>query len=232
MKLTRKSLARALIVAAIVTGVTFATAPAAAQSDTSPLDGILGDDDEAGPLESASSYGKSLWSAASGLQDRAGWWIANNAIPDVAANNVAWLDNDGPTASEEAASVTSYYNSHNATLEAYANDRGNWSSNETVEIVIHLDGTSETRFLLANASDGNLTSSRMVDSTERTPTHDLEVCGYAAEQAQEELERFTTTYAETGDAVTKSYLAKRSTKYGNDVETSIFPSSGSCGGDN
>jgi len=217
----------ALVVVATITGVTLATAPAAAQSDGMPLEGILDSDDSDtnSPIETISSLGSSAWAAGGGFQDRAAFWLAER-LPDSAA---AWVPVSNQTAADEAREVARYYNVNNATLEGYANDRGNWSSNKTVSLTISIDGETAQRYLLVNVSNGSIESSRIVNSTSRTSDHYVELCGFGATQAREELGHFTEEYAEPNKTPDQAYKARMAAKYGGSVETDLYPSSGSCG---
>jgi len=198
----------ALLVVATVTGVTFATAPAVAQSDT-PLGHVF----EGDTSEKAGDGLSAVWSSVWGYQDRAVWAI---------------LGTKDRTASEEMSGAATYFNVNNETLISYANARRNFSSNETVEFTLHLNGETTTRHLVINATEGNLTRAEIISSTNRTATHVLEVCDYAADQSHEELETFTTEYAEPNESVDAAYLGKMKGRYGDDVETTLFPSSGDC----
>jgi len=212
-----------MLVAALVTGVTFATGAVAADGHDSALGDVLdGPDANESTLGWASDGLSATWAGAQGAQDRAGWWISNQ---------VPALETETSTATEEARSVTTYYNGHNATLEEYASDRTNWTSNQTLEITWHLEDSTATRYLLANVSDGNVTSSRMVANTSRSADHTLKLCRYGAEQSQEELKYFVQEYAEDGEDVDAAYKARLKGKYNDDVETTLFPSGGECGGD-
>lgn len=212
-----------LAVALLVTGVTFATAPALADgSDEPTLSGVFtGDADGDGSrLERASSAWDSVTAGLGGARARAGFWLSENV--DV-------VDGDETTAADQARALTTYYENHNQTLEAYVNARKNFSSDRTVEITIHRNGETATRYLLANASNGNVTT-RVVTSTDRIPDEDLAVCGFAAASAYEELTHFTEEYAESNEDVDAAYVARLKSRYGDDVETSLYPSDGDCSG--
>lgn len=217
---TTKSVALAVIVVATVTGVTLTTGIATAQDGTQrPLgDVIEGPAEDQSRSEWASNGVDALVAGWDGARERALWW----------SSSLVGYGDDGVTAANEATATTTTWNSHNATLEAYANERRTFDRNETVEITWYVDEEQATRYLLANESGGNVTT-RMVESTERTPTHDLDLCGYAAEQSQEELSRFISDFAEPDEDVDASYRSGLGGKYGDDVETSLYSSSGDCG---
>lgn len=211
-----------MLVAASVTGVTaLAASPVAAADDDTLLGGVLeGPDDDESRTEWALGGASVAWSAAKGAQERSSWWFGGlNPFAD-----------EPPGAAEEAKALTTYYNGNNATLEAYANERTNWTADHTVEITILVEDSEATRYLVANASNGNLTDTTMVKTTSRTPDETLTACGYAAEQSQEELEYFIQEYAEPNKDVDTKYLARIKGKYNKDVETSLYPSGGDCEG--
>jgi hypothetical protein len=169
------------------------------------------------------------FSYAEGERQRLQWWAFS--VPSGLADVLGVSSSSEPTASEKATAVQEVWNANNETLASWANAREDWSSNRTVEVTLFVDGESSTRFVLANASNGSVTT-RMVNATSRTPTDDVELCGYAAKRAPTELEAFVEEYAAPNESVTTSYLAELRGKYGQDVETSLYDSSGSCSGAN
>ncbi|WP_255149779.1 hypothetical protein [Halorarius halobius] len=226
--MARFSLRALVAIVVIVTGVTTTAvvAPAAAQTDTEDriLEGVFGDDGET----SVSDYARAGWALASGAADRARHWTSKR-VPSFLAESVPALAPEETSAVEEASAVTTYYNSHNETLEAYVNERGNFTGNHTVKVTWKLDGEEETRYVLANESGGDV-STRMVESTNRTADETVTVCGFAAESSYEELQHFVEEYAEPNEDLDASYLARLKGRYGDDVDTSLYPSSGECSG--
>lgn len=220
------------LVLATVTGVTITASPVAADGhDDTVLGGVLDGPDANESVRSWAAGGvSSAWSAATGASDRASWYVGT-ILPDAVTDSVPALKRDEPDPAAEAKALTTYYNGRNATLEAWANERGNWTTNHTVEITWHLGGETATRYLVVNTSNGNLTSTEMVSSTSRTANQSVDLCGYAAEQSQEELQYFVQNYGEPNEDVETEYLARLKGRYNKDVETTLFPSSGTCGGD-
>lgn len=221
----------ALAVALSVTGVTFAAAPALADHNTDEpiLDGVFSDSseedqEESSGLEKISSGWDSISAGLEGARARAGYWIGEKA-----GGVVPFLEAEETTAGDQARALTTYYGNHNGTLEAYVNSRENFSQNHTVQVTIHLNDETATRYLLANESGGNVTT-RVVKSTDRTPNESLEICGFAAASAYEELKHFTQNYAEPNKDVDTAYKARMKGRYGDDVETSLYPSGGECSG--
>lgn len=210
----------ALLVVATVTGVTFATAPAAAQSDETVLSGVFDGDSS----EQARALGSAVWSGIGASMDRALWATRNSWV------GTSVFGENTISASEEADGVASYYNANNATLESWINSRKNVSENHTVEVTLHIGDSSATRYVVANASNGNITRSEMVSSTNRTAAHSVDLCGFAAEQATEELRYFSENYASEEKDVDGAYLGRMKGRYSEDVETTLYNSSGSCGG--
>ena len=223
--MTGNRLASAIVFAVLlVTGVTFAAAPTVADAGglDAPLSDVLGGED-ASTLETATAGLSAGWNGLFGAKDRA-WHSSSEWLED----NLGLLADDDPTAESRARAVQTYWNTHNASFERYGNQRGNWSQSQTVKIMWNINGKTATRYLLANASNGNVTSTRIVSSTTRTADHDLALCGYAAEQSYAELQSFHEEFVEPNKSVTAAYLGKLNGRYSGDVETSLIDSSGSC----
>jgi hypothetical protein len=216
-----------LALALVVTGVTIGAAPAAADSDDPVLDGVFSDDDgnETSIADRVASGASALRAGLGGLQDRAGFWVSQTV-----GDRVPALAGDQTSAADQASALTTYYRANHETLERYVNARRNFSGDRTVEVTIKLNGEEETRYLLANESNGNVTTS-VVSSTSRTVNEDLTVCGFAAQSSYEELKHFTENYAEPGKDVDASYKARLASRYGDDVETSLYPAGGDCSED-
>lgn len=218
----------AVVVVATVTGVTALATPAAAQSDDSSLLGDVVGQDAPDFTDDPGAWFSAGWSGLGGASDRALYWVRTKT-PGFLSERFPSLASDR-TAASEADAVAAYFNEHNATLLEYANQRANWSQNYTVELAWTLDGETATRYLVTNASDGNLTSARITSSTSRTVDHNVELCGYAAASSRDELQRFTEEFAEPGENVTPAYRARLGAKYGGNVETSLYPTEGDCNG--
>lgn len=217
-----------LALSLVVTGVTIgASSPAVADSHDPVLGGVFSDDEDgnATVAERVASGAAALGAGLGGLQDRAGFWVSQTV-----GDRVPALAGDQTSAADQASALTTYYRANNETLERYVNARNNFSGDRTVEVTIKLNGETATRYLLANESNGNVTT-RLVESTSRTVNEDLTVCGFAAQSAYEELKHFTENYAEPGKNVDASYMARLKSRYGDDVETSLYPAGGDCSED-
>lgn len=208
------TLAVLLLVTGVTTGTAF-VATASAQDGGSPLGEVL-DCDSDSRLEQLQCAGGAAYSGLMGAKDR------------TAHSLFSWFgEDDSPSAAERAEAVESYWNSHNESFERYGNKRANWSQNQTVEMIWKIDGKTATRYLLANETNGNVTT-RIVESTSRNATQHLHMCGYAAEKSYPELQNFYEKFVEPDKDVTESYLAKLGGRYKEDVDTSLYPSSGEC----
>lgn len=222
-----QELAVVIVLAAAVTGVTVAVSSttAVAQQSETPLEAVLD-----GPAENESTAAWTMTGVRTTLAFAEGQRLrlqaAVTSLPAPALEALG-LESSTPTASEQAAAVASAWAEHNETLESYASSRRDWTSNRTVEITWIVDDGTATRYLLANASNGSI-STRMVASTSRTATDDVVLCGDAATNSASELETFVDEYAAPNEDVETPYLAKLRGRYGGDVETSLFPSAGSC----
>lgn len=221
--MTRLSVRALVAIAVLLTGVTTAAiAPAAAQSDSDDpvLSGAFDSENAtvrdvlSGGYAAAKAYGDRIWFDLSG-------GVAGDAVP--------FLARDATSAAEQATAVTTYYNEHNETLEEYVNSRKDLSRNSTVEVTWQLDGETATRYVVANSTGSNVTT-EMVSSTNRTVDETATVCGFAAASSYEELKHFTEEYAEPDKDVDAAYLGRLKGRYGEDVETSLYPSSGTCDG--
>jgi hypothetical protein len=227
-----ETLTVAIVVAAAVTGVTVAVASTAAagQQSETVLEGVLDGPDG---NESAGDWALSGVSTgvayAEGQRLRVQSWAFS--LPSGVLEAIGLAEADEPTASAKVDAVQDVWNSNDETLASWASSRSSWTSNRTVEVTLFVDDSKATRFVLANASNGSV-STRMVASTNRTTTDDVALCGDAATNAPSELEAFVEEYAAPDESVTSSYLAELGGRYGPDVETSLYPSTGSCGSSN
>lgn len=222
-------LAVVLAGAAILTGVTFAAAPATAAGDgDSVLSGVFSDDSD---NEDESLLGAGYDASMAGLSG--GWdrakYAASQYVPAFVSDTFPSLSPDEKTAAGQADALETYYESNNETLETYVNERENFTDDHTVVVTLHLNGETATRYLLANASNGNV-STTVVSTTDRTPDENLKLCGFAAASAHEELQHFTEEYARPNEDVDTSYLARLKGRYSDDVQTSLYPSGGDCSG--
>lgn len=202
----------------IVTGVTFGLAgTVAADSDSTSLGSVLDDADSTG--EKIGLGARAIWAGLGGARDRTVHWASSK-----------WGDDEPPSAASRADAVQTYWNNNNESFEQYGNERANWTTDKTVKIMWHINDETSTRYLLANATgDGNVTT-RIVDSTSRTPNEDLALCGYAAEQSYSELQEFREEFVEPNEDVSAAYLGRMKGRYDNDVETSLYSSGGDCDG--
>lgn len=202
-----------VVAASLLIGATLGAAPAVAQADGTAFDDVIDTGEENG-LDVA----KAGYVFLSSSWERGKFWVAENSP----------LGTVEQTADQEIATVANYYNAHNATLEAYVNNRTTLEQNHTIKLSLHIADTTATRYLEADVASGNVTSSRIVTSTDRTVTDRADLCGLAAEQAAEELEAFHDDYAAPGEDVDLEYLAKLRGKYGSDVDTTLVQSGGEC----
>jgi hypothetical protein len=221
----------AVALALVVTGVTVgASAPVAADGESSStLSGVLSPDADESATEWVGDGFDATIAGAQGAGDRAGWWVANNVVPESVLSTLGVGGNDSVTATEQARATAEVWNRNSATLDRYGNERVNWTTNETVAITWHVDDATATRYLEATVSNGSVTT-EMVANTSRNVTETVAVCGYAAEQSDDELAAFVDEYASAGKDVDAAFLAEMKGKYGSDVDTSLYPTSGECGG--
>lgn len=212
-----------VIALAVVTGVTVAASSIATGQQTETaldevLDGPPANESTAGwALDGVTQGVKTFAAGLEGGRQRVGWWLTHS-LPG--------MDSDY-NASEIAAETTAIWNANNRTLDAYGNDRRDWSENRTVRVTWHVDGETATRYVVANVSNGSVAT--MMTSTElREPTESVDLCGYAAVNSPDALEHFIDAYAEPGEAVDAAYLARMNGKYAGDVDSTLYATSGDC----
>lgn len=203
----------AIALAACLLIGSLAATPTVAQSNGTAFDDVI----DVGE-ESALELGKATITLISSGWDRAKY----------AAASASPFGGIEQTADQEIETLASTYNANNATLEAYVNNRTTLEQDRTIKLSLHIEETSATRYLEANVTDGNVTESSIVTSTERTVTDEVAVCGYAATQSTEELEHFTEEYATPNEDVDLEYLAELRGSYAKDVDATLLQTSGTC----
>jgi len=201
-------------------GITTAPAPAGAGAldDDSPVDSVLEDKEEdEGLLPDLSAWA----SAARGAVER----FVRTVTPDVIADRIG----SEISAEAAAANVSEYYNDHNASIEAWVNDRTNASTDhDVVEITWYVDGEEATRYLVATVENDSYVNSNMVTDTNRTVDETVGLCGLAARDSRDELESLHETFIGPGENVSRDRLANLATTYGPDVRTSLLESADGC----
>lgn len=221
--MNRHTIAVAAVLVLTVTGVTFAPAPAAAQSsDDGFLDGVyeVVEDEDGDGIKADDAVARWVEASTAGLE-RVSWSISK-------ATGIGGSDTE-PTAARHSAEVQSSFNSYNVSIQQWVNNRTTATEeHDVMELRLSIDGTTATRYVVANVSGGNYTQLRMVNKTNRTVDDTTVVCGFAAERAPEEQTRFIEDYVQTGEDPSQSYLAKMSGKYGPDVESTLLPTRGEC----
>ncbi len=191
-----------LLVVASVGGAAVAPAGVAAEDDDgSFFDGLVDDDDDS----MLASAGKWLAGGTSGFSR----WYAKT-----------FGESEG-NATDHAKAFTTEFNRHNETIEAYANERVEADSDHDVFAVYFHDreGNNVTRYVVANASNGNWSNTRVLtpaefDETNRTQDQYVSLDWYQSRAAADELDTFVEEYAESNENLSKSYRAKLLAKYG------------------
>jgi len=196
--MTRALLLATMLVIATVGGAAVAPATVAAdEDDGSFFDGLVS--------EEGGSLGAWIASGTSGFSR----WYAST-----------FGDDDG-NATEYAEDFAEAYNAENETIEAYANERLEADDNHDV-FAVHFhdrDGNNVTRYVVANASNGNWSNSRVLTPTEfnetnRTQDQSVSLDWYQSRNAAPELEAFVEEYAEPKENLSTGYRAKMLAKYG------------------
>ncbi len=129
-----------------------------------------------------------------------------------ASSTQATLDgtSDAERAQGYATNATEVYNTHNETIESYTNKRvnvtvANW---DTIAVEFGVGEATATRYLVADAENGNFVNSKMVNDTTRDVDHTLELDGYAAKNAGKELSYFAEEYAAVDRNVDGSLMTR------------------------
>lgn len=214
-----RGLSLAVLAVLLVTGVTLAPAAAAQSSGDGLLTEAFGIQDEDADGFTADDGLAAGWSAFQGGLERLPWWVSSKT---------GLVEPQQPAAAE-AVDATRVYNANNQTLLSYVNNRSSLSDQTYVEHVTwHIQGERASRYAVTNISNGSIQSTTMVSDTSKTVDGESHLCGFAAEQSAEELEWFIDNYASQDKDVPQKELARLKGKYGEDVSTSVFPSSGEC----
>ncbi len=196
--MTRAILLATMLVIASVGGAAVAPAGVAAQEDDgSFFDGLV------------SEEGGSL-----------GAWIAEQTGGFSRWYASTFGDDDG-NATEYANSFAEEFNRENETIEAYANQRLEADDQHDV-FAVHFhdqEGNNVTRYMVANASNGNWSNARVLtpsefNATNRTQDQYVSLDWYQSRNAGPELEVFVEEYAEPNENLSTGYRAKMLAKYG------------------
>lgn len=199
-----------IMLAALLVASAAATPLAAADENSGPFGDVLStagnnaDDNATFGLSTARTVISTVTASLSGLRDR----VAYGAKAVVADEDAQ------PSASEQAREVQSFYNTNNESFEAYVNNRTDASTDsDVIELRFTLNGETETKYLVADVSDGSYTNSQIVNSTDRTVDHWVELDGLAAADAPDDLEAFHDDYVAEDEDITQAYLSKMAAKY-------------------
>lgn len=211
-----------LLVLAMVTGVTIA--PGAVAADSTEEEGFLSsvydvvEDENGNGIKADDAAARYIEESLAGFS-RVSWSIKRT------------YSDPESTAAEEAAAVQSTFDAHNSSIQTWVNARTDASTeHDTTKVQISIDGETATRYITANVSGGNYTALQMSESIPESRSVDdtTHVCGYAAENANSELEAFVEAYVETGEDPSQEHLAKMKGKYEPDTESTLLPTDGEC----
>jgi hypothetical protein len=197
--MTRPILVAAMLVVAMVGGAAVAPTAAAQEDDDSFFDGLVSDDDDDGGL------GAWLAAQTSGFSK----WYAKT------------FGEDEGNATQYAEEFTEEFNANNETIESYANERLTADEDhEVFAVYFHdRDGNNVTRYVVANASNGNWSNTRVLtpaefNGTNRTQDQYVSLDWYQSRNAAPELEAFVEEYAEPDENLSATYRAKLLATYG------------------
>lgn len=215
-----------LLLVITVTGVTIAPV---ATAHTHEEDGLLSsafdtvEDANGNGIKADDAAARWVDASVAGL-DRLQWSLSRSSL-----NPFSKAPEN--TAEQEAAAVQTYFNAHNQSLQSYLNNRTSATSEaDTLRVRLTIGEETATRYVTATAADGNYSGLQMSETLAdgREIDDKLHVCGFAAEQAEEELQHFTEEYAASGEEPSQEYLATMTGKYGADTESTLLPTAGDC----
>lgn len=216
-------LSAVLLLVLAVTGVTIA--PGVAAADSTEEEGFLSsvysvvEDENGNGIKADDAAARYIDESLAGFS-RFSWSIKRTFGSDAERS-----------AAEEAAAVHSTFDAHNSSIQTWVNTRTDASTeHDTAKVQISIDGETATRYITANVSGGNYTALQMRKSIPESRSVDdtTHVCGYAAENANSELEAFVEAYVETGEDPSQEHLAKMKGKYEPDTESTLLPTDGEC----
>lgn len=203
----------ATIVVASLLLIAGAAAPAAAN----PIGDVFSDEDEDdGLLPDVDA----IVAAATGVSDRVSAWASRTV-------------NGPPDPESKATATAETFNNNSAEIVGYVNSRATVdSSHEVAEITFVLGDREATRYVVGevNSTTGNYTSAAMLTRSEYEARglgdsdvdETIELSGYAAENAPDELDTFITEYVGPDKDISGSKdEARMKTSYAGGVSASF-----------
>lgn len=182
------------VLVALLLVVSTTAAPAAADSDSIVSD--LFDDDDDSTLDAVLGF-------ASGLADR----VTHSVTGD-----------DEP-ADDAAESARKAFNADADDIQAWVNNRSTADSDaDVVAVTFGVDGESETDYVVADVDNGSYANLSMVDETDRDVDEECTLSGYAATNADAEVEHFVDNFAEPDNNMTNRYLSELAGRYASNVD--------------
>lgn len=225
------------LLAVLVTGVTLVGGPAAAASSDHLLNGSIfntSDDRNCDPSSGFDALDIDVCRAASeGAYDRATWGLVDTFAPAKTwFTSTVTGEEPEPLVEQRADEVQSVWNNNASALEAEYDDDLDLEKNRTYVVALgfELRGEETERYLVAE-TDENGTASTQIQSNisdDLTIEETLRLCDYAADNAPAELRSHIDRFVGTDEQPDMEYGAKMKTRYGGDVTTSLYPSSGDC----
>lgn len=136
---------------------------------------------------------------------------------------------DDATAADYAANATETFNDENVTIESWANEQLEASSDRDVfRVCFHdRDDGAATRYVVANVSNGSWTDTRVVtpstfDGLNRTVDYNVSLDWYASQNADDELATFVEKFAVQEQNISSAYRARKAATYGDSVESDLW----------
>ncbi|RDZ49522.1 hypothetical protein C5C07_20280 [Haloferax sp. Atlit-4N] len=131
------------------------------------------------------------------------------------------------TAAKAATSAEDYYNSRSDEFTAWMNTQSadsnvNLTETDTVQVNFTVNGETETRYLIGLVDGDRLATTTVVRSTNRTVDHSVNLTGFAAADATNQLERIYEQSVRDNQPVTLAQQEAMRERYGPDISTTLW----------
>lgn len=117
-----------------------------------------------------------------------------------------------------AADATQAFNDRAGDFETYANSRTTASTNYNVLAITFVqDGDEAVRYVVADINGSEYRTPQMVGSTDRSVDEECTIEDGAARNADTEIERFHDRFVEGNETVTRQYMSRMASTYGDPI---------------
>lgn len=131
---------------------------------------------------------------------------------------------DDETPAQHADNLQAAFNQNSGTIQSYVNKRANASTGANVLKLTFTenDEGSSTVYIVADVNGSDYENATAVDSTSRTVDEECTLEGAAARNADDELDRFVTEFAEPDKDTTARYKSELVTEYAGKISCSFL----------